>query len=316
MYLNHDLVTKAVTSLLTHAEKKGENTNSTNLLASGVESMQMIVTVKKISATMRKKPFRLPLRQRLYEEPCSVCLIIKNHDEEHVEKLKNLGIPVIKEIVSVKDMKTKYHAFEAKRALLKAHDLFLTDDRIINNLPKILGGKFYLKNKLPGTVNLKAKNLKKAVEDALKCTYYRAARGTCNSIWVGTTDMPAERLVENVEDALEALVRHIPNNWDNIQTVGIKTGSSLMLPVYNALPDAAKIIKGKRTEEDKDEVADEKEEEEEESKEKKKNKEKKRKSKGESAEPKKKSRKSPLSREKSEKMVKAHAENSAKAVSA
>ncbi|KAI9475037.1 ribosomal protein L1p/L10e family-domain-containing protein [Coemansia mojavensis] len=309
MYLNHDLVTKAVSSLLTHAEKKEENTNATNLLDTGVESMQMIVTVKKISAKMRKMPYRLPLRQRLYEEPCSVCLIIKNHDEEHVEKLKNLGISVIKEIVSAKDMKTKYHSFEARRALLKAHDLFLTDDRIINSLPKILGGKFYQKNKLPGSVNLKAKDLKKSIEDALRCTYFRAARGTCNAIWVGTTDMPAKRLVENVEDALEALVKHIPNNWDNIQTVGIKTGSSLMLPVYNALPEAAKSIKSKNAEEEnKDEdMADDKE---------KKSKKEKRKSKNDSTEPKKKSRKSPLSREKSEKLVKAHAENRAKAVSA
>ncbi|KAJ2844242.1 proteasome-interacting protein cic1, partial [Coemansia brasiliensis] len=159
MYLNHDLVTRAVSSLLTHAEKKGENEDSTNLLGTGVESMQLIVTVKKISHKMQKKPYRLPLRNRLYEEPSSVCLIIKNHDEEHVEKLKNLGISVIKEIVSVMDMKTKYHSFEARRALMNSHDLFLTDDRIINSLPKILGAKFYMRNKIPGSVNLKAKNL-------------------------------------------------------------------------------------------------------------------------------------------------------------
>ncbi|KAJ2356861.1 proteasome-interacting protein cic1 [Coemansia erecta] len=308
MSINHDLVAKAVNSLLAHTKKQEQSEESTNLLANDVQPMHLIVTVKKISAKSRHKPYRIPLRNCLYDESSSVCLIIKNHDEEHVEKLKNLGFPAIKEIVSMLDLKTKYNGFETKRQLMNAHDLFLTDDRVIGSLPKALGGKFYQLKKTPAPVNLRAKNLRREIEKALKCTYYRAAKGSCNAVRVGTTDMSAVHLIENVEGALECLVEHIPKNWDNIQSVGIKTGTSLTLPIYNALPEAAKVIGKVNTDTavDADEAMDVSEDEgEEETKKPKKIKASK------VAEPTKKSKKSPLSQSKAKSIVKAHAKKRA-----
>ncbi|KAJ2350134.1 proteasome-interacting protein cic1, partial [Coemansia sp. RSA 2618] len=216
MSINHDLVEKAVNSLIELTKKQEQSEESTNPLASSVEPMQLIVTVKKISAKMRHKPYRIPLRNCLYDESSSVCIIVKNHDEEHVETLKNLGFPVIKNIISMMELKTKYNGLETKRQLMNTHDVFFTDDRVINNLSKALGGKFYLTNKTPVPVNLRAKNLRHEIGRALKCAYYRAARGTSNAVRVGTTDMSAEVLIQNVEDALKSLTGHIPKGWDNI----------------------------------------------------------------------------------------------------
>ncbi|KAJ2143805.1 proteasome-interacting protein cic1 [Coemansia sp. RSA 518] len=303
MSLNNELVTKAVNSLIAHTKKKEENEESTNLFANTVEPMHLIVTVKKVSHKMRIKPYRIPLRNCLYDESSSVCLIIKNHDEEHVEKLKNLGFPVIKEIVSMHDLKSKYNGFETKRQLMNAHDLFLTDDRVINGLPKALGGKFYLAKKIPAPVNLRAKNLRNEIGKALKCTYYKAARGSCNSVRVGTTDMAPAMLIENTMGTLDNLVKHIPKGWDNIQSVGIKTGTSLTLPIYNALPNASTVISNAAADDDE---AMEDVEGETEGAEKKEKKEKKEKAS-------KKSKKSPLSRTKAKNIVKAHAKKRAEA---
>ncbi|KAJ2301262.1 Ribosomal L1 domain-containing protein 1 [Coemansia sp. RSA 2706] len=331
MPLNHELVTKAVTSLIEHTRKKHESEESTNLLANSVESMHLIITLKKVSHKMRHKPYRIPLRNCLYDDSSSVCLLIKKFDEDHVEKLKNLGFPVIKQIVAINELKTKYSSFESKRDLMNSHDLFLTDDRMVHSLPKALGGKFYLTKKIPAPVNLRAKNLRHEVGKALKCTYYRAARGSCNAVRIGTTDMPVERLVDNVEDTLAGLVRHIPKNWDNIQTVGIKASTSLTLPIYNSAPSAATIFEdvsanSKAEDEDGDEEMNDtagasdgtaesapegatKNEEKADAKDKKDKKDKNKKNKE-------KSKKSPLSRKKAKSLVKTHSKKRAEAASA
>ncbi|KAJ1742315.1 hypothetical protein LPJ78_001858 [Coemansia sp. RSA 989] len=71
--------------------------------------------------------------------------------------------------MSVKDIKNDFFSVDSKRALVSSHDMFLTDNRIINNLLKILGGRFYLTHKASGSDDLLAKGLKKSVEKALKC---------------------------------------------------------------------------------------------------------------------------------------------------
>ncbi|KAJ2778349.1 proteasome-interacting protein cic1 [Coemansia javaensis] len=226
-------------SLIKHAREKQEQDAPTNLLADDAQLVYLIVGVKSVAAQMQHKPRRIPLKAPLYGESSSVCLITKSNDEAHVEKLRALKVPQIKEIVSMAQLKTEYKAFEARRLLLATHDLFLADDRIINSLPAALGVKFFKAKKLPAPVNLKAANLRAEMDKALSCTYFRQNKGTCNAIKVGLTTMPAADLADNIASAADLVAQHIPKGWDGIQSIGIKTGTSLTLPVYNALPNAA-----------------------------------------------------------------------------
>ncbi|PIA19632.1 ribosomal protein L1 [Coemansia reversa NRRL 1564] len=242
MTLNHDLVVKASTSLLKYAKKQQESEESTNLLADEEEAVHLIVSVRKLSTKMRHKPYRIPLHAPLYDESSSVCLITKNNDEAHVERLNNLKIPQIKEIVTMLQLRTDYKAYEARRLLISTHDLFLTDDRVVNSLPEALGVKFFKSKKLPAPVNLKASNLKEEMSRALSCTYFRPTKGTCNAIKIGMTSMSASDLAKNIEVATELVAKCIPKGWDNIQSIGIKTGTSLTLPIYSSLPSAPTAI--------------------------------------------------------------------------
>ncbi|KAJ2077392.1 proteasome-interacting protein cic1 [Coemansia sp. RSA 988] len=242
MTLNHDLVVKASTSLLKYAKKQQESEEPTNLLADEEQPVHLIVSVRKLSTKMRHKPYRIPLHAPLYDESSSVCLITKNNDEAHVEKLTNLKIPQIKEVISMLQLRTEYKAYEARRLLISTHDLFLTDDRVINSLPEALGVKFFKSKKLPAPVNLKASNLKEEMNRALSCTYFRPTKGTCNAVKIGMTSMSASDLAKNIEIATELIAKCIPKGWDNIQTIGIKTGTSLTLPIFNSLPSAPMAI--------------------------------------------------------------------------
>ncbi|KAI9505191.1 ribosomal protein L1/ribosomal biogenesis protein, partial [Coemansia spiralis] len=202
-------------------------------LAEEDEVVHLIISLKKMVTTTRHKPYRVPLRVPMYNESSSVCLITKGDSESHVDKLKSFKIPQIKDVVTVLQLKKDYKAYEAKRQLISTHDLFLTDDRVVNSLPEILGVKFFKAKKTPVPVNLKAKNVYNEINKALSCTYFRQTTGTCTSVKIGMTTMSAPEITSNIETAMEAIVKCINKGWGNVQSVGIKTGTSLTLPIYN-----------------------------------------------------------------------------------
>ncbi|KAJ2162008.1 proteasome-interacting protein cic1 [Coemansia sp. RSA 552] len=242
MTLNRDLTLKATTSLIKYAEKRQESEGSANLLADEEELIHLVLTTRKVSTSARHKPYRIPLRVPLYNEDRSVCMFIKSDDETYVEKLRNLKIPQIKDIVTMNQLKTEYKSYEARRLLMNSHDLFLTDDRLITRLPEVLGVKFFKAKKLPAPVNLKSGNLKNEITRALSCTYYRPTKGTCCAIKIGHTNMAPASLTDNVAAVVDAVVALVPKGWDNVQSFGIKTATSLTLPIYNALPTVASTI--------------------------------------------------------------------------
>ncbi|KAJ2810645.1 proteasome-interacting protein cic1 [Coemansia furcata] len=242
MSLNHNQVVQAADALLKYTEKRRDSQAATNLLADDVETVYLTLTVKKMPTSSRHKPYRIPLRVPVYNESSSVCLITKNNTEAHVETLKKLNIPQIKEIITLYQLKTEFKAYEAKRLLLSTHELFLTDDRVVKSLPELLGVKFFKNKKLPAPVNLLAKDLQREVSKALSCTYYRPASGTSSTLKIGTTALSAAHLADNIEAAMNFVPKCVEKGWDNIQSVGIKTGTSLTLPIYNALPNPAGVI--------------------------------------------------------------------------
>ncbi|KAJ2549762.1 proteasome-interacting protein cic1 [Coemansia sp. RSA 1933] len=242
MSLNHKLVLKASSALLKHVESKNSSEQNTNLFADDEEVVHLVISLKKITGKERHKPYRIPLRVPMYKETSSVCLITKGNEGTSVEALKELNIPQIKEVVTVLQLKTEYKSYEVRRQLISQHDLFLTDDRVIGSLPEILGVKFFKAKKTPAPVNLLAGNVEKEIKKALSCTYYRQGKGTCNAVKIGMTTMAASELADNIECAMAVIAKCIPKGWDNIQSVGIKTGKSLTLPIYNSLPNPATII--------------------------------------------------------------------------
>ncbi|KAJ2768682.1 proteasome-interacting protein cic1, partial [Coemansia nantahalensis] len=297
-------VLRASTSLLKYVEKQQEKEAPTNLLADDAQTVYLVIGVKKLSLQMKHKPYRIPLKVPIYDEASSVCLFTKNNDGAHIEKLQSLNIPQIKEIISLAQLKTEYKAYEARRLLLARHELFLADDRVLGDLPEALGVKFFKAKKLPSPVNLQAGNLKAEMEKALGCTYFRQNKGTCNAVKVGTSGMSAADLADNIAGAAELVVQRIPKGWANVQSIGIKTGTSLTLPIYNTLPTSATAIGETGALVQDMEQASDNEEDEDDGK-----KRKAKKQASEDAAPAKgkKSRKSPLSRSKADNLVKAFA---------
>jgi len=77
-------------------------------------------------------------------------LILKDNDhgkvsEDDLNETLNESSIGIDEIITGKELKTTYKAFETRRAFISQFSLILADDSIITSLPKLLGSKAYSK---------------------------------------------------------------------------------------------------------------------------------------------------------------------------
>ncbi|KAG8742500.1 hypothetical protein FRC10_001334 [Ceratobasidium sp. 414] len=224
----------AIDALLKHAAKVQAEREETELLGAKDELVWLNVNVKRVHPEKKLKPFSIPLARPIIDPRTSpICLITKDPQREYKELLAAQNIKFIARVVGVTKLKGKFRPFEARRRLLQDHGLFLADDRVVPLLPKLLGKTFFDAKKQPIPVNLRRKELKVELERAVSSTYMHQNQGTCTSIKIAPISFTPAQVLENLTTALPNVVKHIKGGWDNIQSLNIKTGTSVSLPIWS-----------------------------------------------------------------------------------
>jgi ribosome biogenesis protein UTP30 len=176
----------------------------------------------------------------------SVTLFVKDPQREYKDLLETSNIKFISRVVGLDKLRNKHKTFEAKRLLMKESELFLVDDRVMTEVGKALGKQFREAKKQPVTVSLVRKDLKGELERAVASTYLTINTGTSLSIKIGTTALhsPTE-LYDNLIALLPQLAVRLPHGgFENVQSLHIKTSTSVSLPIYNTSLDVAGRFSG------------------------------------------------------------------------
>ncbi|KAF8631012.1 hypothetical protein AX15_002625 [Amanita polypyramis BW_CC] len=232
---------KAINALHSHQSKKQAEQEKNELLPGKEENIWLNVSVKKVSPTLKLKPVRIPIVHPIVDPRTTpVCLITKDPQREYKDLLETHKIKFISRVVGLTKLKGKFRPFDARRALLKENGLFLADDRIIPTLPKLLGSKWFEAKKQPIPVKLTKKDLKKELERAISSTYMNQNRGTHTTIRIGVLSQKPSQILDNLKIALPAIVQHVKDGWDNIQSLYVKTNSSVSLPIWTCRLDDSK----------------------------------------------------------------------------
>lgn len=235
------LVEKAVDALL---KWSGAQKQKAQLLEDD-HLVYVVVGMKKAPEQGRTNPYSVRLPHPLYvlDGHHEVCLIVS--DREHgkqklnkqkaMERIEKEGLNIAK-IIPLSKLKKDYFSFEAKRKLCGSYDLFLADDRILGELPKLLGKGFYKKKKHPIPVNLTRGQWRGQITAALSSTFVYVSGGTCSVVKVARVSQPREEVIENVKAVVEGVALQIPRKWANVRAFFLKTLESVALPLYQSLP--------------------------------------------------------------------------------
>lgn len=182
-------------------------------------------------------------------------LILKDSDKDLVSEddlfdaLDESKI-TIDEIITGKDLKTTYKAFEARRAFVSQFSLILADDSIVTSLPKLLGGKAYSKlETTPISIKTQANKgfSKVTLTNSIKKVYLnqlpaKVPRGTTMNIHLGNLEwFSPEQIAENIEEITKKLIEQY-----DIRSIFIKTNQSPVLPLYYNNDVIAELAKAQK----------------------------------------------------------------------
>ena len=260
------LVQKAVTALLRHHEQATSAKNSEEKRADllGTETIvQVQFGLEVAPVRAHPKPIRLEIphsfraavgddeENQAYdaaEEP-EVCVIVKEESKPWVQDMirefpKHLSC--VKKVLGLDSLRKKHSQYNQRRELLHKYTLFMADDRILPMLTTALGRDFFKAKKQPIPIRLTRKEaFPFTVQKALRSTHMTLSTGTCVTITVGKTDMPAKSLVDNImavttgtkKNGDGGAVERLPRQWANVRSIAIKTPDSMALPIYNKTPE-------------------------------------------------------------------------------
>ncbi|EPQ28934.1 uncharacterized protein PFL1_03734 [Pseudozyma flocculosa PF-1] len=249
---------KAFKALAAHADKlakqREDDANAKNVLPlDGPQgdlrdrnnTVFLQVAVKQLNPEAKVKPVRVPVPNAVHRPgQVSVCLLVKDPQREYKDLLTKEKITSVARVVGVTKLKGKFKPFEARRDLVKDHDLFLVDQRIVPLVPKICGKVFFDAKKNPITVDVvRTRHLKEELESAISSTYFLQNKGSTSSIKLGyLSSHTPEQLQENLVAAVPAVISKIPGGWNNIQNIEVKTGSSASLPIWNCSLGMKRVV--------------------------------------------------------------------------
>lgn len=183
------------------------------------------------------KPFK-----NVGDEDFKTCLFVRDSlitDEKKLAEVEQAGIPTLKKIYSLTQLKTIYHTFEKRRELYKEFDMFVVDDAILSSMPATLGLTFFDNDltKFPVCIRvtstksekeLSLKTLENQINKVLASTYYMKPVDTTVKLPIGALNkfFSHEDLLAN----FYAVLDKFPEN--EVKTIGIKSKTSPVIPLF------------------------------------------------------------------------------------
>ncbi|OBS68891.1 hypothetical protein A6R68_02559 [Neotoma lepida] len=230
-------IRKAVEVLFAHSKSRK---NSNELLLNENENLFLMVILWKIPE--KELRIRVALPHSILSDSSEVCLFTKDDCDSpeqtecfYKKLLKKHGVNSISRIIPFKTLKTEYKAYEAKLRLLGSFDIFITDNRIRRHLPTHIGRHFYQRKKIPVPVNLLAKNLSKEIDRCVTGTVLNISRhGSCSTVRIGHTGMETQHIIENILAVSEMLSEKLPEKWQSVKLLFLKTEKSVSLPIFSS----------------------------------------------------------------------------------
>jgi ribosome biogenesis protein UTP30 len=205
--------------------------------------IHLTVSLKKTQPVRKDKPVRIPLNHALYSlDEMESCLIVKDQAGEGKKaakaRIEESNILGVSKVLGVSNIRKKFATHEQKRQLCRDYPLFLADTRILPLLPKLLGKTFFKKKKTPVPVELRGSTAKwkQNIQDAITSTYAHLSGGSCFTIRIAKPNEHSQKQVlENLVSTVERL-SELENigKWKNIQSLFLKTTSSVSLPIYQS----------------------------------------------------------------------------------
>lgn len=229
-------ISKALNELKKFVNRSQEENefSKTQLFEDELSNDLQIIFTKKDLFTSKKnfKPKLIHIQDKPQSETKpNIILFIRDDviNKDLLEEIENSELNgQINQIITGAELKTTYKQYEKRRELFSTNDLFLADDSLITNLPKLLGKTFYDSKKIPIPIKINKEKFSiqstiNQVNKVLNSIVYLVPRSNNLSINLGPVDQINESIISQI-------INHFQN--EKLRSIFIKTNQSPSLPLY------------------------------------------------------------------------------------
>lgn len=185
-----------------------------------------------------RKPIRVKIPHSLFSADLehSICLFIRDDQKEDVSAyLEAHPIAGLQKVMTIEEVRKYCKEFQARKALLSAHDFFLCHHSVGRQLYNLLGKDFGARNNFPVQINFAAPaKLPAAVAQAVSSSTYMHLAGRNMTIHMGLTSMTPQCVRENIIAGMEFAVQKFQGGWRDVHSLHLKTKDSAALPIFSA----------------------------------------------------------------------------------
>lgn len=219
--INQQQIEKATLALQAFHQKQSES-----VLLNEDAYIYTVITLKKVPEKKSVKPVLVSLPHPIYDSSTSICLIVKDAATKTKikETLVNSSVKFDLKILTIESLRLKFKPYEAKRMLKKSYDLFVSDDRLIPSLPKLLGSKFFQAKKLPYPISLSLtshiKNIGTTLQSIIHSTQYTVPLGTTICVRTSLVSQSPSETKDNVLAIVDYLTNR-PNGL-SAETISVE----------------------------------------------------------------------------------------------
>lgn len=212
-----------------------------DLLNKNSQFITLIISLSNTPEFIKSKHVTIKIPNSIYKHPENeVCLFVKDPQKKWKELINSSSIEpkVISKVIGVGKLSKKYCTYKDRRQLCSGYDLFLSDDRIIEKMPKLLGSFFIKTNKMPIALKIRESSFKNSLESALSSTFMSIKKGKCIGIRVARVDMDTKKIVQNIIETIKQVSDFFEGNkksknWkNNIESLYIQSTNTMSLPIW------------------------------------------------------------------------------------
>eukprot|EP00475_Leptophrys_vorax_P041618 TRINITY_DN78435_c0_g1_i1.p1 TRINITY_DN78435_c0_g1~~TRINITY_DN78435_c0_g1_i1.p1 ORF type:complete len:297 (-),score=92.30 TRINITY_DN78435_c0_g1_i1:42-881(-) len=238
--LKRSNVEKAVGAMLTLSEMKAEH--SSDLLSSCGDPNAFVslnVQLDREIAVTKIHPMRINgIKHSLHRggdmfSGKGFCVVVADKVYDLAKSaLEEDPEPLVKKLEKFSVFSKEYQQFKDRREVCKQFDAFIIGFELRNCSSIVFGRAFFKCGKQPIAVSTHSK--KSFVNDIRKVanSTYIALVGDRISVRIARLGMSAEQIVENIMSCQEAILKHIPSEYQ-VRAMDIGAGDMPKFPVYH-----------------------------------------------------------------------------------
>ena len=131
----------------------------------------------------------------------------------------------------IEDLKKFNKQKKPIKKFAKKYDFFLASESIIKNIPRILGPGLNKVGKFPILLS-HSDNLLEKINTIKSFVKFELKKVLCMGVALGNIEMEEDKLVENINLAVNFLVSLLKKNWQNINSLYLKSTMGKPIRIY------------------------------------------------------------------------------------